>query len=1569
MDRGGPFSIGGQSHTAAHSSANPPRPARHTATFTLSLSVHSLALSLSHTHTLFFLLVPSSSAEISPNHQIAAALDGDRAASQWDADRLQRNTSSSALLAQGQAHAHAQAGAREDGSSSSSSTSHAAANIAAAAASASSSSSPGAHRGTLVHRLAKLDEAPTKGYLGSIDPSSPNYVPAQSSNHSISMANSTRVPHPHQLLTKSHALRSLSEDNLDGQPEIGEWIEPAEDDEALPTVLRQRTTSHQWTEENARAGAIFPVRPNAELMRAAAAAEAAVAGSPASSSSSTAASGPNAPSALALTRAASELPPLVSLLAPNTSPEEDKLPPRILSSYLLKQGKARKKWSRRYFTLLPRQFLLIYSKRSKEDQRRDRDPEQQALRERELKDRERALEKQKERREKLAKERAKTKERAREAAAAERKKRRDAAIKAGSPPPPDSEPEDDEKPDPSSSDEEEDPATAAQGVVFGDDSTVPSKDGGDSDADEEQAAGDEDGEGGGDDVVQISLRKFRLDPDGNLGLTIIVPLHSGAGESNVVDDAGQPLSPSSSGSTSSLSLLGGTQPADEKRIELRAESKKIAALWLVELRRLQYQIYCVSQYANILSRNKVYTMQGRFELIQDPTPFLPVHMAASIAAGNALRQGDDLVRPKPSALSLFTSALTGDDRRCCLKCKSAFGLLRKTIVCIDCKGCFCNRSSCVMPLLHNTEEDTFSVASLAADHSLNANANAAGTAASEIARRQRKRSKKRGGLDASSSQRICNDCELIRSHDPLYQRLLHGQLNLCLKVVSGQGLMQCDLVGASDPYIRFSLAGREHRSRAVQDSLNPVWDDSAEFNLQWHDPSTIGGEKDVQAIFDIGQDASAASARAAQAGSAAVSAALSKSLCVEVWDENAGLIEDTFMGCVYIPVGDLEKNILYEDRFPLRSKRDAAALVVAEERNVLAAGLSAGVDALKGAGGALGGALLGVVGGGSSNKKRITGSIHLQIMLATSGYTADMLRILPSLEGLGRRPSDLTLAMKAGHQQQQQKDSTLPSSPPPPHKKESSSSMASRSTPPSIAHASISAAASGSPDAHSPESAAIRKELHHFLRSSRLHPLLRRMLDLFLAFNFGYWLDLWREILTYQNPFVSLLAFVGYCCVVWRFPVDLVPAMVPLALLLHLGANLMTRKVAEGDAILARFAAEDAAEIARKAAQTKAEEDAASPLHKFGAGAKAQGIRNFFSKRFGSTTSGAAAVSPKPAPSPTSATSASASPPVPAPTPAASASVPPRVRILTAGSSSPSTSRNSAPSSSRPLGQGGRTMSAASASGYPLSPMQAEFFDEAGEESGVAVSGMLMPPQTPTPAVGGAAAVTPLLTPRSTASSGPALALPPPLVVGDSPRVAPIAVPAPAAEPAAAAAATVSSAESTPISSDAAALASPTAGGADEEHSGSILLRMRRLKRQVRLVQSMIDATADLIEEFLRIWQWRDIDKSQRFVRGCLLVFFLFWYFSPRWLLLAAGVYKWSQHLFKLRRRIKTIRKQMKNSLKAGSGGGATGAGGAGLRGKMMMAHAASQQGVVSFRRPSQLMMQAESKNKGAQAR
>ena len=1485
-----------------------------------------------HAHRWLGWVFSPSSAEISPSHHIAAALDGDRAASQWDADRLQRKTSSSAVLT----HAHAHAHPASPSSANASATNNAAANIAAAAdaPTAYASSTASVHRGTLVHRLAKLDDAPMKGYLGSIDPSSRSYIPAQASNQSISLANSTRVPHPHPLL-RSPAMRSLSEDDLGGSPEIGEWIEPTEE---APELFRQRTTSHQWTEEMARAGAIFPVRPNAELMMRAAAA---------------AADDASGPRDLTLARAASELPPLVSLLAPDTSPEEDKLPPRILSSYLLKQGKARKKWSRRYFTLLPRQFLLIYSKRSKEDQRRDRDPEQHAARERELKDRERALEKQKERREKLAKEKAKIKEKAREAAQAERKKRREAALKSGAPPPPDSESEEDEKAESTEEDEEEDPATAAHGVVFGDDSAVPSKrrsgggvedgdsDGADDDAPNEDGA---DAEEGGDDVVQISLRKFRLDPDGNLGLTIIVPLHSDGADTIACDDAGQPLSAASS---SSLTLLGGSRErADEKRIELRAESKKIAGLWLVELRRLQYQLYCVTQYANILSRNKVYTMQGRLDLIQDPKPFLPVHLAASMHAGDASSEASAALRPKPSALSLFTSALTGDDRRCCAKCKSAFGLLRKTIVCIDCKQRFCNRPSCVMPLLHSTEDDTFSVATLAADHSLNGDGSASAAVSDNFRRARAQKKAAKHGLDASSADRICNDCELIRAHDPLYQRLLHGQLNLCLKAVSGQGLMQCDLLGASDPYIRFNLAGREYRSRAVQDSLNPVWDDSAEFNLPWHDPSTTGGEKDVQAIFDMGQDSSVASARAAQAGSAAAAAALNKSLCVEVWNENNGLIEDDFMGCVYLNVGDLEKNILYEDRFPLRSKRDAAAIVTAEERGVLAAGLSAGVDALKGAGGALldaGGALLNVMSGAGSSKKRVTGSIHLQIMLATSGYTAEMLRILPSLEGLGRRPSDLTMARHPGQKQ-------LPPSSPPQGKKESSSSMVSRTTPPSLAHASVSGVASapGSPLAHSPASAAIRKELHHFLRSSRLHPLLRRLLDLFLAFNFGYWLDLWREIMTYQNPFVSLLSFVLYVWVVWKFPVELVPAMIPLALLLHLGANLMTRTVAEGDAILARFAAEDAAEAARKAAAAKAEEEAASPLHKFGQGAKAQGIRNFFNKRFGSTPSGAAtaAGTVKPAPSPTAAPAAAA---LPSPGPS---SLPPRVRTLTAGSYSPSSSRNSAPSASRPIGTG-RTMSAASASGYPLSPMQAEFFDvayEEQEEGGADAYSLMQPPQTPTPAATGRPAV---------AAAG---SVPPPLVVSDSPRVVPVvdpgtasaAAPAVSTDAAASAAANGVATPAVPPPGEVSAAVHSASGTADEEHSGSVLLRMRRLKRQVRLVQSMIDSTVDLLEEFLRIWSWRDIEKSQRFVRGCLLVFFLFWYFSPRWLLLAAGVYKWSQHLFKLRRRIKTIKKQMKNKLQGA---------GAGLR-----KHGMSQQGAISFRRPSQLMLQ-ENKSKNAQAR
>lgn len=291
----------------------------------------------------------------------------------------------------------------------------------------------------------------------------------------------------------------------------------------------------------------------------------------------------------------------------------------------------------------------------------------------------------------------------------------------------------------------------------------------------------------------------------------------------------------------------------------------------------------------------------------------------------------------------------------------------------------------------------------------------------------------------------------------------------------------------------------------------------------------------------------------------------------------------------------------------------------------------------------------------------------------------------------------------------------------------------------------------------------------------------------------------------------------------------------------------------------------------------------------------------------------------------------------------------------------------------------GRTMSAASASNYPLSPMQAEFYDEADEaqeEAGAAQGMLLPPPQTPTPAgsgtaggAGTAGAVTPLLTSRS--SGGPALSLPPPLVVGDSPRVSPVVIPSAASATAAAteasaatrAASNGADASAPLLPSDGSATATPAAASADEEHSGSVLLRMRRLKRQVRIVQSMIDSTLDLFEEALRIWSWRDIDKSQRFVRGCLLVFFLFWYFSPRWLLLAAGVYKWSQHLFKLRRRIKTIKKQMKTKLQ-GSGGGS------GLRKHGLgPAHAASQQGVVSFRRPSQLMMQAENKNKNAQAR
>jgi hypothetical protein len=94
--------------------------------------------------------------------------------------------------------------------------------------------------------------------------------------------------------------------------------------------------------------------------------------------------------------------------------------------------------------------------------------------------------------------------------------------------------------------------------------------------------------------------------------------------------------------------------------------------------------------------------------------------------------------------------------------------------------------------------------------------------------------------------------------------------------------------------------------------------------------------------------------------------------------------------------------------------------------------------------------------------------------------------------------------------------------------------------------------------------------------------------------------------------------------------------------------------------------------------------------------------------------------------------------------------------------------------------------------------------------------------------------------------------------------------------------------------------------------SGSVLLRMRRLRRQADSAAVLLDALLDLCEEAIRILTWADVEKSQRFVRACLLVLLLTCLLPVRVLLLAIGVWKWSAPLLKLQRRINQMRAHKK---------------------------------------------------------
>ncbi len=110
-------------------------------------------------------------------------------------------------------------------------------------------------------------------------------------------------------------------------------------------------------------------------------------------------------------------------------------------------------------------------------------------------------------------------------------------------------------------------------------------------------------------AVRVSLRKFRLELHGDapLQFSLYVPIYIG-GEDTLTDDFGQSLALVASSINSSS--------AAERRIDLRSESPQQQAAWLLELRRLQYQIVCTAEYQSIQLRNKVARAEGKGHVVK-----------------------------------------------------------------------------------------------------------------------------------------------------------------------------------------------------------------------------------------------------------------------------------------------------------------------------------------------------------------------------------------------------------------------------------------------------------------------------------------------------------------------------------------------------------------------------------------------------------------------------------------------------------------------------------------------------------------------------------------------------------------------------------------------------------------------------------------------------------------------------------------------------------------------------------------------------------------------------------------
>ena len=1114
----------------------------------------------------------------------------------------------------------------------------------------------------LVHQLARREAPPMKGYLGEMKMA---HKPT-----SLSSTTSTQSPQSHQSQSLTHSL----------------------DDSDLITFAS--TPVH--------AGAIFPVRPNTVLLE--------------HKSDATKATEDEKNVDEGGTMEERIDGELLELL---------RQPARTISSYLYKQGKTRKKWSRRYFTLLPAKFQLIYSHKKEQ----------------------------------------------------------------------------------------------GQGVTFEEQQLDGKEDDDDDDgyymnAAKPLSSPHSDDASSNRSVVVISLKRFRFETssDSNSNSKHYQPLHLTLILPDSID--GQ------------LDDGRGVGMTKERRIELKADSQEIYDTWTMELRRLQHYISYLLNYMRIVSRNKVYTMQGRRKLIQDPNPAhldvpeshltLMMHgVTAAAVANTAAGSTTKTLKSHSSPLAVLSSLITGHSSppARCSKCQSKFGLLTSVVVCTDCHQRFCKRSTCMVPYSYLEENmDVFDMMG-------------------NVSRG------KDGRRHRPSTPRICHSCHTMRHRDPIYTHLLNGQLNLCIRILSGANLMAANLLtNTSDPYVKFTVGKQEYRTSCIEGTCHPQWyrhgqtnnGGEAEFNIPWND--TEGGGSNEMSSNPLTSIADSSN---------------SSLLCLEVWDRDR-LSTDNFLGCVYLNVNDLEKNVLYSDHFPIRSKRET------DEKETLASGSNGNSGATSGATNEKDKSDKDSKENGTSNtsstattssfllgKKKPTGTLHIQIILTTASYTAELLHILPTVQELRQRPNQnhsSIISPKGPLVSSPSSSSSSPSTSLPSTinplellKRSRSryfssaklldttnatatttttpnvtalspipSSPSTPSAPPALA----TPTSSNSPFSFEPSAPSqLQIAITSLLQSSHLHSLLLRALQLHSSLRLDDWHDMVHDILTYQNPFMSIVCFLVCCILLYTIPSWCILPFLPFILLLHLVSNLMSVELAAGELDIARMEKAALAKEAEEVAQAQYVAKQARKMSSVGMQLKQHLGGWFKSSKKNDTATSSSPASTLPAQS------------------SSRAMLP---------STSTSTSAGSVPDIASPLSSTRSVQSNPSHSTF-------DFNNTAST-----------PTLTSQP--NSSSELPPLATPRLTSSSPSSLPpashlSPTPLDIDDSPQ-----------------------------SDDGLSVTSPFSPSR-LDHDTSVVLRIRRLKRQVRTVQELIDRTMDSMIELEKLFTWRDIDKSRTFARMCAIIF------------------------------------------------------------------------------------------------